>query len=291
MLARPLIISDGIRIQAPADATILGSHLPLPQPRVLLSHLGTPHDGFTRGGSPIQAYGEVVIKIADLPERYRLNPNTQLVIELLRNAPGHKKRRRDGTYEYVPAGFRHPSPWIKGAVSPGRGRTRGGGGGGPVDRPTEWNVAPTKANAGLRWGGSVILRVADVLAPWFELTTVTDINGGTVNSLGYFIGNNKRPGTRGVISYNHGPLLGVFAFRYAIIDETTGLNVTSPMSHPIFVRPRSWPTRYDPAGADPSRPKTHLVRGQTPGMTELVARLGSRLGIGNFIDQAYPSGG
>lgn len=279
MLVRPLIVSSGGIVQAPPDATILGSHLPLPPPRVMLRYLGQPFEGRTRSGTGIIAYGEIVIKIADFPERYRLNSSTQLIVELVRYAPGHRKLGKKG-YEYVPAGMRHPSPWIDGVASRGRGRTRGGGGGGRVNRPTEWPIAPSKAGEGLRWGGSITLRVGDVLAPWFEIKEVRDINDNRVESLVYFIGNNKRPGTRGAISYNRGPIKGVFAFRYAIIDETTGLNVVSALSPTIVARPKCWPTRYDPAGADPTRPKTHVVMNQSRGMTELIARFGGRLRSG-----------
>jgi len=131
----------------------------------------------------------------------------------------------DGIVTVKPAGFYHPSTWVGQGLATPVGGVRGGGGGGPVDRQTEWVLT---GNQSIEISGGL------VLAPWFEVERIV-VGHAELSTVGVYIGSKRKrePGSGP-------PRIGLFVFRYAVFIDNQWL--TGPVSNRIYARPRIWPT-------------------------------------------------
>jgi hypothetical protein len=191
----------------------------LPAPTVRIQYL--THKGVTRSERPLIVTGVLEIK-TDVPAQYFDAGRVQ--IELLRYRVTHKRKSK-GVTKVSPAGFYHPSTWVDQELAVPIGGVRGGGGGGAVNRPTEWVLT---SNQTLNLSGGL------VLAPWFEIERIV-VDRADKETLGVYIGakRKRKPGSGP-------PRIGVFAFRYATFVD--GQWLTGPLSNRVYARPRIWPT-------------------------------------------------
>lgn len=226
----------------------IGFGFGLPPPRVrIFNGRGNGSSVFgalTRSGVPINAPGQVIVSLEDVPSALLTNPQYRFQLELLRYMPKRSRSVANGMGGHdrrsQPQGFYHPSNWIGGTnPTPQVAGTRFGAqnfpGSATVQRQTEWPLS------GLAEMARVTITVAEAFIPWYDVATINDKAGSSALALLYWLGK-KRPGTGGIWSYTRNPFLGVFKFRFAAYDIVAQRFVVGPHSEPIYTRPRKWPT-------------------------------------------------
>jgi hypothetical protein len=139
-----------------------------------------------------------------------------------------------------------------------------------VERVTEWPLSTTP------FGYILTLSVAKVLLPFFSRKKIRDSSGVTAETLVYKNGK-TRSGTRGRRNYGTNPITGVFAFRYAVFDQTSGRWVNGPSSEYVYAFPARYPVWTYPVDFNFGTPQTSVVQNQLRDFLQLKASVGSQI--------------
>lgn len=197
----------------------------LPTPKVSVTN-DTFHNGLTRDGDIISSLRMVTVRLEDFPPAL-LAATYQPQIELMRMRLARWQSTSTGKRK-IGRGFVHPTPAATGGATTGSVNfgTRSGNHDPQLgaNRPTEWQISGM-----LPWQ-AVNLRAAEVFGPWFIVYTWNDSMGGQVKTLAYMAGKRGQQLYRGKRGMGGKTATGEFAFRYSIIDPSTGRRMIGPMS-------------------------------------------------------------
>lgn len=207
----------------------------MPEPKIEIMQ-GQLHSGVDYFGQPLQSDAYIFVRLNDIPPDL-LNTAYRPQLELLRVKASGRSRQTTG-YRRRGRRFVHPSDVVAGVHTGTNTSTRAGNHKTAVTRKTVWDLTGYVHQA---W---VKIPVADVLGSYFFRQKYSDITAGFgIESLAYSDGQLNRHYSR--VKQNiqaRGREVGLFAFRYSLVNPATGRYESSAMSHVIVVANKTAPT-------------------------------------------------